>query len=47
MSSQMGSTMAAKKGIVVSMDEASACRIAFLMSHGSYSGFAMYEPVNM
>ncbi len=44
-SSQTGSTMTTKKGVVVSVDEASARRIAFLMSPGSYSGFAVHEPV--
>ena len=44
-SSQTGSTMTTKKGVVVSVDEARAYRIAFLMSPGSYSGFAVHEPV--
>ena len=44
-SSQMGSTMTTKKGVVVYVDEARACRTAFLMSPGSYSGFALHEPV--
>jgi len=44
-SSQMGSTITTKKGVVVSVDEARACRIAFLMSPGSYSRFAVHELV--
>ena len=44
-SSQTGSTMTTKKGVVVSVDEARACRIAFLVSPGSYSGFTVHEPV--
>jgi hypothetical protein len=42
---QTGSTMTTKKGVVVSVDETRACRIAFLMSPGSHSGFAVHEPV--
>ena len=42
-SSQTGSTMTTKKGVVVSVDEARACRIAFLMSLGSYSGFLVHD----
>jgi len=34
-----------KKSVVVSVDNVSTCRIAFLMSLGSYSGFAVHEPV--
>ncbi len=45
-SSQTGSTMTIKKGVVVSVEDARACRIVFLMSPGSYSGFAVQEPVN-
>jgi len=37
--------MATKKGVVVFVEEARACRIAFLMSTGSYSGFAVHELV--
>ncbi len=44
-SSQTGSNMTTKKGVVVSVDESRACRIEFLMSTGSYSGFAVHEPV--
>ena len=44
-SSQTGSTMTTKKGVVVSMEEARACRINFLMSPGSYSGFEVHEHV--
>ena len=44
-SSQAGSTMATKKGVVLSVEEARACRIAFLMSPGSYSGLAVHKPV--
>jgi len=43
-SSQTGSTMNPRKGVVVFVDEARACRIAFLMSPGSYSGFAVQDP---
>ena len=45
-SSQTGSTMPTKKGVVVFVDEATACRIAFLMSPGSYSGFAVHDLVS-
>ena len=45
--SETGSTMITKKGVVVSVDEASACsRIAFLMSPGSYPGLAVHDPVS-
>ncbi len=44
-SSQTGSTMTTKKGVVVSVEDARACRIAFLMFPGSYSGFAVHDPV--
>ena len=44
-SSQTGSTKTTKKGVVVSVEDARACRIVFLMSPGSYSGFAVHEPV--
>ena len=44
-SSQTRSTMTTKKGVVVSVDEARSCRIAFRMSPGSYSGFAVHEHV--
>ena len=44
-SSHTESTMITKKGVVVSVDEARACRIAFLMSLGSNSGFAVHDPV--
>jgi hypothetical protein len=45
-SSHSGSTMTTKKGVVVSVDEARACRIALLMSPGSHSGFAVHEPLS-
>jgi len=45
-SSQTGSTTTIKKGVVVSVDEARAWRIAFLTSLGSYSGFATHDPVS-
>ncbi len=45
-SSHTGSTITTKKVVVVSVDEARACRIAFLMSPGSYSGFAVHDPVS-
>jgi hypothetical protein len=44
-SSQTGRTITTKKVDVVSVDEARTCRIAFLMSPGSYSGFAVDEGV--
>jgi hypothetical protein len=44
-SSQTGSTMTTKKGVVASVDKVRARRIAFLTSPGSYSGFAIHEPV--
>ena len=44
-SSHTGSTMITICGVVVSVEDARACRIAFLMSPGSYSGFAMHEAV--
>ena len=44
-SSQTGRTMTTKKDVVVSVDEARACRIAFIMSPGSYYGFAVHEHV--
>ena len=44
-SSQTGSATTTEKGFVVSVDEAMAYRIAFLMSLGSYSGFAVHESV--
>ena len=42
-SSHNVSTMTTKKGVVISVDEASACRIAFLVSPGSYSGLAVHD----
>ena len=45
-SSKTGSTSSAKKGVLAYVDEASAWRIAFLMSPGSYSGFAMNDLVS-
>jgi len=45
LSSQMGSTRITRKGVVVSVDEARACSTAFRMSSGSYSGFAMHDPI--
>ncbi len=45
-SSHTGSTMTTKSGVVVSVEKANACRMAFIMSPGSYSGFAMHEPVS-
>ena len=44
-SSQTGRTMTTKKGVIVSVEDARACRIAFLITPGSYSGFAVHEPV--
>ena len=45
-SSETGSTRTAKKGVLAYVDEAaSAWRIAFLMSPGSYFGFAMHDHV--
>ena len=46
-SSQTGSTMITKKGVVVFVEDARTCRIAFLMFPGSYSGFAVHEPVSL
>ena len=40
------STMTTKKGIVLLVDEARTCRIAFLMSPGSYSEFVVHEHVS-
>ena len=44
-SSQTGSTMTTEKGVLVYVDEARACKLAFLMSPGSYSGFAVHDHV--
>ncbi len=44
--SQTVSTMATRKGIVVSADEIRAWMIAFLMSPGSFSGIAVHELVS-
>jgi hypothetical protein len=44
--SHTGSTMTTKSGVVVSVEDARACRIVFLVSPGSYSGLAMHEPVS-
>jgi hypothetical protein len=44
-SSHTRSTMTTKSGVDVAVEDARACRIAFRMSPGSYSGFAMHEPV--
>ena len=43
---QTGSTKTTKKGVVVYVDEARARRIAFLVSLGSYSRFAVHDPVS-
>ncbi len=45
-SSQICSTRAIRKGVVVFVDEARAWKLAFLMSPGSYSGFAIHDPVS-
>ena len=45
-SSHTGSTKTTRKGVVVSVDEVRAWRIAFLMSPGSYSVFAMHDSVS-
>ncbi len=45
-SSQTGSPKTTKKGVVVSVDDARACRTAFLMSPRSHSGFAVHDPVS-
>ena len=45
-SSHTGSTRTTKKGVVVSVGEAREWGIAFLMSPGSYSGFAMHDLVS-
>ncbi len=45
-SSHTESTMTTNSGVVVSVEDARACKIDFLMSPGSYSGFAMHEPVS-
>ena len=44
-SSQTKSTMTTKKGVVVSVEDAKALIITFLVSPGSYSGFTVHEPV--
>jgi len=45
-SSHTGSTMTTKNGVVGLVDEARACRIAFLMSPGFCSGFVVHEPLS-
>ena len=46
-SSETSSTKTTRKGVVVSVEEERALRIAFLMSPGSYySGFAMPDSVS-
>ena len=44
-SSQTGSTITAQNGVDVLVDDVSACRTAFRMSSGSYSGLKEYDPV--
>ena len=46
-SSHTGSTMITRNGAFVCSDEARAWRTAFIMSSGSYSGFAMQEFVHL
>ena len=45
-SSHTGRAMTTKSGVVVSVEDARACKIVFLMSPGSYFGFEMHEPVS-
>jgi len=40
-------TKTVMNGVVVSVDEASALRIDFLVSSGSYSGFIAQDPVHV
>ena len=44
-SSHTGRTMTAKNGSFVCSEEAKACKTAFSMSSGSYSGLAMHDAV--
>jgi hypothetical protein len=44
--SHTGRHMTAKRGVVVIVDEARACRIALLISPGLNSGFAVHDPVS-
>ena len=46
-SSHTGRTVIVNNRVVVSVEDASACRTAVLMSFGLYSGFAMYDPVHL
>jgi hypothetical protein len=46
-SSHNGRTKTAGNGVDVSVDEASAWRIAFLMSSASYSGIVAQDPVHL
>jgi hypothetical protein len=46
-SSHTGRTRTAKNGVVVLVEEASACMIVVRMSFGSYSGFAMQDRVHL
>jgi len=45
-SSHAGSIMTSKKGLSVAEEQARACRTAFLISSGSYSGTARHNPVH-
>ena len=47
MSFQTGRTSTTKSGVSLRSDEASAWKIVFRMSSGSYSGLAMHEPVHV
>ena len=45
-SSGAGSIMTTSKGLSVAVEQARACRTAFLVSRGSCSGTARHEPVH-
>ncbi len=45
-SSHTGRVMTARNGSSVCSEEAKACRTAFSMSSGSYSGLAMHDAVH-
>ena len=43
--SQSGSIRTTRNGFADDVVQANACKIVFRMSAGSYSGFAIHEPV--
>ena len=46
-SSHVGRIKTTRRGLGDAIEQAIACRTAFRMSSGSYSGLAMHDPVSL